>query len=124
MKYMIIFNFLFLFLAACSYTGTKSSLTGTYVSYHEHEFGKTDDTLTVVKPNSGEGIYQIERHAGTVRTEDGKKFPKKVTTETWTVEYDPVKQTLFELKEGRTLIWNSGTQTLRWGNTDFRKIAK
>lgn len=121
MKYIIIC--LLFFISACGNTGTESGLIGTYTSYHEHEFGKTNDTLIVVKPNNGEGIYQIVRHAGVVRTEDGKQFPKELTTETWTLEYDPIKQTLFELKGGKTLIWNSGIQSIRWGNTDFKKIA-
>ena len=121
MKYAIIC--LLFFISACDNTGTESGLTGTYTSYHEHEFGKTDDTLIVIKPNSGKGIYQISRHAGVIKLLDGRQFPKELVTETWNLEYDPVKQTLFELKEGRTLIWNSGTQSLRWGNTDFKKIA-
>lgn len=122
MKYIPIC--LLFIICSCGNNRTESGLTGTYTAYHEHEFGKTDDTLIVTKPNSGEGIYQIERHAGVVRTGNGKEFPKRLDTETWTLEYDPVKQTLFELKGGKTLIWNSGTQSIRWGKTDFKKIAK
>jgi len=32
-----------------------------------------------------------------------------MVNENWTLEYDPVQQTLFELKKENTVIWTSGT---------------
>ncbi len=121
MKYTIIC--LLFFIAACNTTQTESGLAGTYTSFHEHEYGKTDDTLIVTKANSGEGIYQISRHAGVIKIMDGKQFPKEIITETWTLEYDASKQTLFELKKGKTLIWNSSTQSLQSGDINYKKIS-
>ena len=121
MKYIIIC--MLFFIAACSNSKTESSLSGTYVGFTENEYGKTDDTLILTKANGGEGMYQITKHAGLIKIVGGKQLPKEVNTETWTLEYNADKQTLFELKEGRTLIWNSGTQSLLLGSTQYKKIA-
>lgn len=121
MKYTMI-CMLFI-IAACSNSKNESSLSGTYVGFTENEYGKTDDTLFLTKANSGEGMYQITKHAGLIKIVDGKQLPKELNTETWTLEYNADKQTLFELKEGRTLIWNSGTQSLLLGSTQYKKIA-
>ena len=121
MKYTIIC--MLLFIAGCNITQTESRLTGTYTSFHEHEFGKTDDTLIVTNANSGEGIYQISRHAGLIKILDGKQLPKELNIETWTLEYNPDKQILFDLQKGRTLVWNRGTQSIQWGNIEYKKIA-
>lgn len=121
MKYLIIC--VLFFIAACNITQTERGLTGTYISFHEHEYGKTDDTLVLTKANSGQDIYQISRHAGVIKIMDGKQLPKLLITETWTLEYNPVKQTLFELKKGKTLIWNSGTQSLQSGDINYKKIS-
>ncbi len=121
MKYTII-CMLFI-IAACSNSKNESSLSGTYVGFTENEYGKINDTLILTKANSGEGMYQITKHAGLIKIVDGKQLPKELNTETWTLEYNADKQTLFELKEGRTFIWNSGTQSLQSGSTTYKKIA-
>lgn len=121
MKYTIIF--ILLFFTACNSNHTESGLTGTYTSFHEHEYGKTEDTLFVTKANSGNGIYQISRHAGLIKIFDGKQLPKKIITEIWALEYDADKQTLVELKKGKMLIWNRGTQSLQSGDINYKKIA-
>lgn len=121
MKYTIIC--MLFFIAACNNSKTESSLSGIYVGFTENEYGKTDDTLILTKANSGEGMYQISKHAGLIKIIDGKQMPKEVNIETWTLEYNAGKQTLFELKEGRTLIWNSGTQSLLLGSTQYKKIV-
>ena len=121
MKYTII-CMLFI-IAACSNSKNESSLSGTYVGFTENEYGKINDTLILTKANSGEGMYQITKHAGLIKIVDGKQLPKELNTETWTLEYNADKQTLFEQKEGRTLIWNSGTQSLQSGSTTYKKIA-
>lgn len=121
MKYTIIC--MLVFIAACNSYQPKDDLSGVYTASYEHEFGKTDDTLTVTKTNNTDKMYQIERHSGLIKKLDGKEFPKELVTATWTLEYNADKQTLFEQKEGRTLIWNSGTQSLQSGSTTYKKIA-
>lgn len=112
-----------IFIAGCKNLQPKNDLNGVYAVSSETEFGKMDDTLIVSKANKGEGIFQIARRAGVVKMLDGKEFPKEIVTETWTLEYDPVKQTLFELKGGKTLIWNGDNRTLQWGDRQFRQVV-
>ena len=102
---------------------SKKSLKGTYVGYSETEYGKTDDTLIVSEPNNTGKVIQIERHSGVIKKLDGREFPKELEIVTWTLEYDPVKQTLLELKDGKTLIWNDKNKTLKLGDRIFRQIA-
>ena len=103
---------------------SKSSLIGTYVGYAETEYGKMNDTLFVTKGNNTDYIFQIERHSGIIKKLDGREFPKELITETWTLEFDPIKKTLFELKGGKTLIWNDENTTLQLGDESFRQIVK
>ena len=121
MKYSIIC--MLLLIVACKSHQANDDLSGIYTASYEHEFGKTDDTLFVTKTNNSEKMYQIERHSGLIKKMDGKEFPKELVTATWTLEYNADKQTLFEQKEGRTFIWNSGTQSLQSGSTLYKKIA-
>lgn len=121
MKYKIIC--MLLFITACSNSHTKNELNGIYTTTYNNEFGKGNDTLSVAKANDGEGIYQISKHLGVVKKLDDKEFPRELITETWTLEYNATKQTLFELKTGRTLIWNSSNQTIQLGNTLYKRIA-
>ncbi len=121
MKYIVI-SMLF-FISSCNGSQSRDDLNGVYTASYEHEFGKTDDTLSLSKANDGEGIYQISRHSGVIKKLDGKEFPKEIITETWTLEYNADKQTLTELKKGKTLIWNSGTQSLLLGDRQYKQIA-
>ena len=121
MKYTIIS--LLLFITACNNSLTQTELNGIYTTSYNNEFGKGNDTLSVTKANDGEGIYQISKHLGVVKKLDGKEFPRELITETWTLEYDAAKQTLFELKTGKTLIWNSANKTIQLGNTLYKRIA-
>ena len=120
MKYLIIC--IAFFLAACSKKSDKG-IRGMYAGFSTNEYGSIEDTLIVVKANSGEGIYQIYKHTGLIKIVDGKKLPKGLSTETWTLEFDLDKQTLFELKAGKTLIWNSSKETLQLGRVEYKKIA-
>ena len=121
MKYAIIC--MLVFLIACNGTQSKDDLSGIYTASYEHEFGKTDDTLTVSKSNDTDKMYQIERHSGLVKKMDGKEFPKEVVTETWALEYDADKKTLTELKKGKMLVWNSGSLSLQLGDRQYLRIA-
>ena len=121
MKYLI--SSMLLFFAACNGVKTSDNLNGIYIASYEHEFGKTDDTLIVSKTNNSEKMYQIERHSGLVKKLDGKEFPKEVVTETWTLEYNPDKQILTELKKGKTLVWNAGSLSLQLGDRQYFRIA-
>jgi hypothetical protein len=121
MKYAFICSLIV--LASCKGSQSSDDLSGVYTVSYEHEFGKTNDTLNVSKSNSTGSIYQIERHSGLIKKMDGKEFPKEIVTETWTLEYDPEKQTLNELKKGKTLVWNSGTQSLQLGDRQYLRIA-
>lgn len=122
MKYFMIC--MLIIITGCSDQQSENSLSGIYTSFAETEYGKMDDTLFVRKANKGENIFQIERHSAVIKKMDGKEFPKELITETWTLEFDPVKQTLFELKGGKTLIWNDENKTLQLGDESFRQIAK
>ena len=121
MKYTIIC--MLLFITACNNSQTKNELNGIYTTSYDNEFGKGNDTLNVTKANDGEGVYQILKHLGVVKKLDGKEFPRELITETWTLKYDAAKQTLFELKTGKTLIWNSSNKTIQLGNTLYKRIA-
>jgi hypothetical protein len=121
MKYSIIP--ILLFITACNNSQTENKLNGVYTTYYDNEFGRGNDTLSFSKANDGEGIYKVSKHLGVVKKLDGKEFPRELITETWTVEYDAAKQTLFELKSGKTLIWNSTAKTIQLGNTLYKRIA-
>jgi hypothetical protein len=101
MKYLVLS--ILIFAVACNSKTEESALDGIFTTAYENEFGKGDDTLIVRKADTGEGIYQISRNIGVVKIMDGKEFPKEVKSETWTLEYDPTKQTLFDLKSGKTV---------------------
>jgi hypothetical protein len=122
MKYLILSTLIL--AVACNSRTDERALDGVFTTAYENEFSKGDDTLIVKKANTGEGIYQIERHIGVAKMLDGKEFPKEVVSETWTLEYDPNKQTLFDLKKGKTVIWNSGKLTLQLGNREYKKVGK
>jgi hypothetical protein len=121
MKYSIIS--LLLFITACNNSQTENKLNGVYTTYYDNEFGRGNDTLSFSKANDGEAIYKVSKHLGVVKKSDGKEFPRELITETWTLEYDAAKQTLFELKTGKTLVWNSTDKTIQLGNTLYKRIA-
>ena len=122
MKYFMIC--MLIIIAGCSDQQPQNSLNGIYSGFAETEYGKMDDTLIVSKANQGENIFQIERHSAVIKKLDGKEFPQEMINETWTLEFDPIKQTLFELKDGKTLIWNDENKTLQLGDESFRQISK
>ena len=122
MKYLILSTLIL--AVACNNRTDEPAMDGVFTTGYENEFSKGDDTLIVKKANTGEGIYQIERRIGVAKMLDGKEFPKEVISETWTLEYDPNKQTLFDLKKGKTVIWNSGKLTLQLGNREYKKVGK
>lgn len=119
MKYIIIS--LLVLITACNETKTGSDMEGVYTANFEHEFGKNEDTLIVKKIND-KGIYQISRHTGLVRKIDSKEFSKEIKMETWTLEFDPARQTLTELREGKLLIWSNTTHSIRMGKREYKKI--
>ncbi|MDN3657804.1 hypothetical protein QWZ08_19285 [Ferruginibacter paludis] len=121
MKYVFICILIFIF--SCRSSENSAALDGIYTASFEHEFAKTDDTLVLKKANEGNGVYQIVRHSGVIKKMDGKTFPKEVLNDTWTLDYNPDKQTLTEVRNGKTLIWNSGNLTLQFGETTYKKIA-
>jgi len=108
-------------LVSCKNIQGSENLEGTYTAYHEHEFGKTHDTLFVRHVNDGDNIYSIIRHSGVVRTADGKIFPKKVVEESYMARYNERDKILDELKTGKIFIYNSQKQTLLLGKTAFLK---
>ncbi len=121
MKYFLIC--LGLFVASCNTTKNESAVAGVYVASYEHEFGKTDDTLTLTKASNGDDLYKIARHSGVIKKLDGRLFPKELLIESWTLEYDAGKQTLTDLRMGKTLLWDSNRLTLQLGNRVYKKIG-
>jgi hypothetical protein len=121
MKYSIICGLFF--IAACNNSQIINELKGIYTTSYNNEFGEGKDTLSVTKANDGKAIYQIVKHLGVVKKLEGKEFPRELITETWTLEYDGAKQTFFELRTGKTLIWNSSNKTIQLGNTLYKKIS-
>ncbi len=121
MKYFLIC--LTLFVTSCNNSKNESALPGVYVASYEHEFGKTDDTLTLTRASDGEYLYKIARHSGVIKKLEGRLFPKELLIEVWTLEYDPGKQTLTDLRMGKTLIWDSNRLTLQLGNRVYKTIG-
>lgn len=122
MKYFLI-SFLLL-AVACNNYKDNSALPGIYTASYEHEFGKTDDTLALTKASNGDNLYKIERHSGVIKKLDEKRFPKEVLIELWTLEYDPGKQALTDLRMGKTLVWDSDRLSLQLGGRVYRKIGE
>jgi len=120
MKYLIIC--IALFIVSCNTMHSDSNLAGIYVGLQENEYGWTADTLIVSKPNDGERIFQILRHAGLVKFSKGKKLPSQFFTEVWIADYDAAKETLFELKYGKILIWDRANESLQLGNTHYKRL--
>ncbi len=73
MKYSIIC--ILFFIAACNVYRPKNDLSRVYVASYEHEFSKTDDTLTVTKTHNTDKMYQIKRPSWLIKKMDGKEFP-------------------------------------------------
>lgn len=121
MKYLI-FGLLLL-ATACTSPKNDTSLDGIYTASYEHEFGKNDDTLILKKANNGNDVYQITRHTGLIKKLDGKEFPKEIHIETWTLNFNVDKQTLTELREGKTLVWDNNKLTLQLGSRSYKKIS-
>ena len=122
MKYFLIS--MLIIITSCNDQQSENSMVGTYIGYAETDYGKMYDTLFIRKTNNSGYIFQIEKHTGGIKKWEGKEFPKELITETWTLEFDPVKKTLFELKGGKTLIWNDENRTLQLGDELFKQVAK
>ena len=116
--------FCLLLLVSCKNLPETENLEGIYTAYHEHEFGKTNDTLIVSHANDGNNIYSIVRHSGVVRTMDGEIFPKKVMVENYMARYDEKDKILEDLRAGKLFIYNSQKQTLVLGKTAFIKKSQ
>ena len=108
-------------MIACN-ESNRANLEGTYVAFHEHEFGATNDTLVVGRSTNGEGIYAIERCYGLVKKYDGRLFPKEWKTESRVLVYDSDKRMLTEQKTGKVLLWDNDQQRLLMGKILFTKI--
>ena len=119
MKYLIALS---LFIAGCAAGDDAAKLPGTYFTTFDNEYGNTDDTLFLSKSNEASVFYEIKKHAGIVKKKNGSELPKEVVTESWTLEYDPVKESLFEKRKGKTLIWNKENNTLRLGKLVYKRI--
>jgi hypothetical protein len=120
MKYSI--NYLLILFTACNNATKEEGLPGVYVTAYQNEFFSGDDTLLVSKANNGKAVYEIKRHTGLSKASDIKDTSIKIITEDWTLEYDDEKQTLFELKQGRILVWNNVAKTLQLGNRKYKKV--
>ena len=121
MKASIYFCIVFI-LVGCEGRQAEKNLAGVYTGYHEHEFGKTSDTLIVSVANGGNGMYDITRHSGVARIEDGTVYPKMLMIEKYTAKYNRQYETLDELREGKVFIWNSRKEILILGETEYKKI--
>lgn len=122
MKYILIC--MLIIITGCKDQQSANSLNGIYTSFAETEYGRMQDTLFVHKANTSENIFQIERHSAIIKKWEGKEFPEELIKETWTLEFNPVKKTLFELKGGKTLVWNDENKTLHLGDESFSQIAQ
>src|SRR5690606_14805347 len=122
MKIAILCLFLFAITACGKSNNNNTVLEGVYTASLEHEFAKTEDTLILKKANEVNSVYQITRQSGVNRIMDGKVFPKEILTDSWTLEYNPDKQILTELKDGKMFIYDSNQQTLKYGETIYKKI--
>lgn len=121
MKYSIVL-LLLISITACNGSTPEAGPEGIYITNFEHEYGRNEDTLVIMKIND-KNIFQLSRHTGLVRKMDGKEFPKEVIIATWTLEFDPARQTLLELKEGKLLIWNNNTHSIRMGKREYKQIS-
>lgn len=121
MKYALTFYFS-LMLFACSRNTSLKTLEGTYVTHYENEYGVYDDTLILRKSNE-KSIFQLTKNIGATKLLDNKIFPREWRTENWLLDYNAEKQTFFELRSGKTLIWNSSNSTLQLGTLFYRKIG-
>lgn len=121
MKYLIALSLL---IAGCDPGNDAAELPGIYITNFENEYGKTDDTLFLRKTTGAGVFYEIEKHAGVIKKSNNKELPREVITESWTLEYDPVKESLFEKRKGKTLIWDKKNNTLQLGNLTYRRIKE
>lgn len=111
-----------LLIAGCTGGKEPSALPGTYISSFENEFSISEDTFFLTKTQGKSDLYEIEKHAGVVRKKNNEKLPKEVKSENWMLEFDPAKNTLFEKKKGKTLIWDKENQTIQLGKLTYRRI--
>lgn len=106
--------FIILLFVSCNTVGNPE---GMYTCTYEHEFAQTEDTLLLKRINKN--YYQIERHSGVTRKEDGKRSAKKMVVENWKLEYDNNKQLLTEIKTGKKLFWIADKRVLILGNREY-----
>lgn len=119
MKYSIVA--LFFMLTGCAGVDQTNDLLGIYTTHYENEFGVFDDTLVLQKANE-KNIYIAVKKIGSIRQLDGKIFPREWRTELWTLDYNEDKQTLFDLRRGKTLIWNRSKSTIQSGSRIYLKL--
>lgn len=120
MKYLFIG--ILIVVAGCNNTKDDKQIEGIYAGHFEHEYGINDDTLVLKKVNE-KNMFELTRKTGTIRRLDNKVFPKEWHTENWNLDYNPEKQTFFELRHGKTLIWNKAASIMQLGKTKYKKIG-
>ena len=120
MKYFFIG--ILIVVAACNNAKDDKQIEGVYAGHFEHEYGINDDTLILRKVNE-KTMFELTKKTGTIRKLDGKVFPKEWRTENWNLDYNPEKQTFFELRHGKTLIWNKAASIMQLGKTKYKKIG-
>jgi hypothetical protein len=123
MKWFIFYAVIVMFSCNTASTMQPDSLMdGTYAAFSENQYGQLNDTLKLAKTVNANGIYTITRHSGTTRIINGKEYPKKLSVETWILQYDPERLMLLELKGGKILLWNFGDETIQWGSIKYKKL--
>lgn len=109
--------------AACHAETKEADLTGQYVTNYQNEFYAGGDTLVVSKANKGKDVYTIVRRTGISKDMKADTPPTKIVIDTWTLEYNPEKQTLFELRQGKTLVWDAANKTIQLGNRLYKRVS-
>ena len=118
-----VFMVFIIVMVGCSIPDKDHGLAGVYTGKFEHEFAKNDDTLIIKKANDGR-VFQISRHTGMRRIEDGVISAKKTIIEDFIAEFDADNKILTELNEGRKFVWDRKTQTILSGKTWYNKKAE
>ena len=99
-----------------------ATLSGTYVRYSEHEFGKEWDTLVVAKQTASERSYAITRRWKYERVLDGRTLTPEYKLQKTTGQFLAKESMLVEEESGLRYQFNAKKNELLAGATIYKKI--
>ncbi|MEJ5996256.1 hypothetical protein WG904_17635 [Pedobacter sp. Du54] len=103
----------------CTNDNVRPFISGTYTDDYNHEYGTSNDTLTI-EPSEGNNFI-IYRKTGLNRIRNGRKQMREFKTETWNAVYDKATKTLTETRKGRLITFFPEANKLMVNSREYQK---